>query len=274
MNMEKPVITTKGRKGEIVFAIALFLTLVVAAAVAFFVFSHENKSAEKLFEKTHQDAVQQLSQALAGAADRADALVETCKEMEQAQMPFALQDFQDQNTLFSAAAFRKEGMGIDAKGQMFAAVQSDALQSALNSPYPAEIVYSLSPFAEQKQAMYTAAFEDKTDETIVIAAQLSLSLLLPDMFAGEENKAVATLVVSDTGEVIEASAGQEKIINLLAWFYEQPADAVLQQQLREDLRDRRAGMIVLSENQNVTHRIAYTPIEGTDWLIAQIEWAE
>jgi len=270
MSLKTPVEIRKGRSGERIFAVALFLTLIVAAAVAWFVVAQQNaENADKAFQSAHERFV--------GAADDAVTRLSIDFEYLSAQYAASMRaEPSNAGTIRSVArnlaVFDSDGKAALSGIDVFAP-QNPALRSAKNSPYPHDILFARSPFTGERAVLFTAAFEDVSGETFVLVMEaaetpLANSLLLKD----PERKDVLLLVAQD-GSVIVANQERPAISNLVQWAEKAAAKGEEPRPLYVLIRDRIAGFSTY-ESDDGAFRMAFSPVSGTDWMLCQIEFVE
>lgn len=271
MNIETSFDLKKGRSGEKIFAVALFLTLVVAATIAWFIFGLRQSDEDKTFMEAHNRYVRVADAAASQTMETFSAMAaRLSSEMDTQAWVSALAANERDGGVRANGIFDASGSGTLSSGAALSAAQNPALRSAINSPYPHELVFGRSPFSGEKSPLYTAAFEDASGDTHVFIIEMDAAALSELLLREDPERDDILCVVAQDGSVIATSEEAPGILNLLKWAEGANAVEDLPQPLYVMLRDRIDGFGVFERDEG-GFAMALTNVAGTDWMLVQIE---
>lgn len=268
MNIKTPIAQKKGQNGEKIFAIALFLTLVIAAAVAWFVLGQKAEDTNKTFKDAHERILQTVNETVARMLSDIDSISATYALTPTRSEPSA--DDPIGSMVLHFGVFDASENAIQPAGATVLAPRSPALQSAKNSPYPHDLLFSRSPFTGEKAILATAAL-DSPEGTSVLVMELENAAFVKGLLPEDPERNDILLVVAQDGSVIMANQETPAIMNLNQWIETANAKDTSAEPLYIPIRDRIASLLIY-ESADGDFRLAISPIASTDWTLAQIEY--
>lgn len=272
MNTRPPVELRKGRSGEKIFAVALFFTLIVAAAVAWFVVGPNVEDAEKAFQKAHEGYVRAADDAVTRLSIDFEYLATQCVASVPTRIELPSEAGSIKNVAREFGIFNADGESALPAVNVIAP-KNPALQSAKNSPYCYDILYARSPFTGEKAILFTAAFENAIGETFVLVMEADGVPFAENLLSGDPARQDILLLVAQDGRVIASDSKRPKIDNLIKWVEKTSSKEGEPQPLYVSIRDRIAGFSACESGGNA-FRLGFSPVSGTDWMLCQIEFVE
>ena len=272
MNTRPPVEWSKGRGGEKIFAFALFLTLIAAAAVAWFVVGPTGEDAAKAFQKAHEGYVRAADDAITRLSIDFEYLAVQCATSVPTRIKLPSEAGSIKTVARDFGVFDANGKSILPAVKAFAP-RNPALQSAQNSPYRYDILYARSPFTGEKAVLFTAAFEDAKEETFVLVMEAEAAPLASDLLSADPERSDTLLLVAQDGHVIASDSKRPTINNLINWVQKASPREPLPHPFYVSIRDRIAGFSTF-DREGGAFRLGFSPVSGTDWMLAQVEFVE